>query len=121
MKTKIVLDAFPDSDFGGVVQNISFVPKEGETSTIYKVEIDIPNFQTKNIIYRIDMTGDATFVTEEKENVLQIPLKFLKSDDKGTYVLVGKEKKKTYIETGMETDTDAEVTKGLSEGEVIYD
>ncbi|MCJ7805444.1 efflux RND transporter periplasmic adaptor subunit [Patescibacteria group bacterium] len=121
MKVKIVLDAFPQSEFEGSVENMSFVPKEGETSTTYKVEIDISNFQTKNIIYRIDMTGDATFVTGEKENVLQIPLKFLKSDNKGNYVLVGKEKKKTYIETGMETDTDAEVTKGLSEGEVVYD
>lgn len=121
MKVKIVLDAFPESEFEGSIENISFVPKEGETSTVYKVKVVVPNLETKNRIYKIEMTGDATLVVGEKENVLLLPLKFIKTDSKGKYVLAGKDKKKTYIETGMENDTEAEITKGLTEGEVVYD
>lgn len=67
------------------------------------------------------MSGDATFIIHEKENALYVPSKFIKSDEKGSYVLFGKNKEKRYIKTGLETDESIEITQGVNEGDIVYD
>ncbi|MCL5439256.1 MAG: efflux RND transporter periplasmic adaptor subunit [Patescibacteria group bacterium] len=118
----IVFDSYSDEKTNCVIKNISFAPKADETETVYRVRIEFENLDYNNDYkYRLGMTGDANFITNEKDGVLYLPSKFIKSDDQGKYVLVGKDKKKTYVQTGMETDTDVEVTGGLNEGDIVYD
>ncbi|MCL5433244.1 MAG: efflux RND transporter periplasmic adaptor subunit [Patescibacteria group bacterium] len=117
----IVLDSYPDKKINCIIRSISFSPKENETETVYEVNVDFENLDNTNYEYRIGMTGDANFITDEKNSVLYLPSRFIKLDDQGKYVFLGKDKKKTYVQTGMETDEDTEITEGLNEGDVVYD
>lgn len=119
---ELVLDAFPDRTFRGKIQRISFVPKSGETGTVYEVKFiftDPVSFGT----YRLGMSGDLTVVTKQKEDVLYLPIKFVKQENGKKFVMVIKDKKeeKVYVTTGMETDDDVEIVSPLRAGEKAYD
>lgn len=120
-KTSIVLDSYLDRQFEGEIKNIAYTPKEGETETVYAVKILLRDLSNKDLIFRLGMTGDAEFTVAEEKDVLSIPSQFIKSDDKGKYVFLGNGKKKTYIEIGLETDTETEVKSGLGVGDIVYD
>lgn len=117
----IVLDSYPDKTIKGAIKIISFTPKKDETGTVYEIKVAFSNIDNKEYKYKLGMTGDIIFITSEKQNVLYAPLKFIKSDNKGKYVNLGKDGKKVYIQTGFETDNDVEVVKGLKVGDLIYD
>ncbi|MDP3988496.1 MAG: efflux RND transporter periplasmic adaptor subunit [Candidatus Levybacteria bacterium] len=117
---KLVFDSYPNEKTEGYIKNISFTPKTDETGTVYKIKIALSNINNINYKYRLGMTADAIFKIEEKDNVLILPLKYVKSDNKGKYVLL-KDNKKAYVQTGLETDSDIEITKGLLPGERVYD
>ncbi|KKS90070.1 MAG: Macrolide-specific efflux protein [Candidatus Gottesmanbacteria bacterium GW2011_GWA2_44_17] len=123
MSAQIIFDSYPDEKVIGTVQNIAFIPKSGETNTVYEVKIVYPLNDESHTKYRIGMTGDATFTILEKPDVLSIPLSFLKTEKDKKYVtkLTGTKKEKMYVETGIESDTAVEITGGLAEGDVIYD
>lgn len=53
----LLLDAFPEVPLSGTITNIGFVPKVGESSTVYEVKFKF----TPNDKYRLGMTGDLTF------------------------------------------------------------
>lgn len=118
---EIVFDSYPDEKVRGVVKNISFTPKKDETGTVYTVKVALPNETNENYKYKMGMTGDITFVTEERKNALYMPVRFLKSDNKGKYVLIGEKKEKVYVKTGLETDNDIQILDGLSKGDAAYD
>jgi RND family efflux transporter MFP subunit len=122
MEGDLLLDSYSDTTLQGKIQTIAFTPKEGETGTIYTIKFvfDNDNFDYK---YRLGMTGDLSFVIKEKDNVLFIPSKFIKSSNgnKYVYVLRNKKTEKIRVETGFETDSGTEITSGLSEGETIHD
>lgn len=122
MSGELILDSYPDKTIIGSIKNISFTPKTGETGTVYEVKF---SFIEDNSDYRLrlGMSGDVSFVTRKKENVLYLPVKFVKSDKEKKYALVkrnGKEEKIS-VNTGMETDNDIEITGGLTAGETVYD
>lgn len=122
MQGELTLDSYPDTPLTGGVNNISFNPKTGETGTVYAVKFYFSQ-DNSDYKYRLGMTGDLTFVTSRKENVLYLPLKYVKSQNGKKYVQVKKEGKteKTYVEIGLETENNVEITKGLTESEVVYD
>lgn len=115
------LDAYPDLELSGSVKNISFIPKTGETGTVYAVKFIFAD-DNSNYKYRIGMAGDLTFITQKKDDVLYLPLKFIKEDKEGKYVKVKKEKKeqKAYLTVGMETDDSLEIISGLNEDDIVY-
>lgn len=117
---KIMLDSYPDEEIPGKIENVSFTPRTDETGTVYDVKITI-NADNSAIKYLLGMTGDITFVTNEKKNVLSLPATFIKTDDKGNYVFTDRAKKqKKYIETGIEGEEATEVSN-IAEGTVVYD
>ncbi len=122
MPGTLVLDAYTDTPLSGNVKNISFNPKTGETGTVYVVKFYF-NGDNSNYKYRLGMTGDLTFVTNRKENVLYVPIKFIKNQNGKKYVQVKRKGgiEKADVEIGLETENNVEITKGLAEGEVIYD
>jgi multidrug efflux pump subunit AcrA (membrane-fusion protein) len=117
----MVFDSYPEENITGKIKEISFSPDKNEAGTVYDVKIELSSFNNDDYKYRLGMTADANFVIKEKRNVLVIPSQYVKADGDGKFVLVGKDKKKTYIKTGIESDMNIEITKGLKEGDVVYD
>jgi len=122
MAGNLILDSYLDQKIPGIIKNISFVPKSGETGTVYAIKF-IFSEENINYKYRISMTGDLTFITKRLSNVLFLPIKFIKSEAGKKYVNVVENgnKVKAFVITGMETDSLVEVVSGVSEGDVVYD
>ncbi len=114
----IVLDAYLDGTLSGKISEISFTPSEFDSGTVYPVRI-LLTVDNSSYKYRVGMTGDARFVLSQKEEVLFVPNKFIKSDKTGKYVLIG-EKTKKYVEIGIEGEDRVELKTDLSEGTVVY-
>lgn len=112
----LVLDAFEEATLSGAIKKISFTPKTDESSTVYEVFFTLDD---KNLLpkLRLGMTGDLTFITAEKNNVLYLPMRFVKEKDSQKYVyqLQNGKKEKKIVQTGLETDENVEITTGLSE------
>lgn len=121
MTGKITLDAYPERQVAGTIQSLSFTPQQDETGTVYEAKLTIldPDLQ----LFRLGMTGDVTFTLGSQENVLVIPIRYLreKGDDQFVYRKKGTGFEEVKIEVGEEFEGQIEVTKGLSEGDVIYD
>lgn len=117
----IVLDSFEDKIFEGKVENISFIPKIGESGSVYSVKVAFENIDLGNSKFRISMTGDAKFITLEKENVLYVPTNFLKQDKVGEYLKTNTKNGKIYVESGIESEDTIEVIGDISEGLKVYD
>jgi len=117
---KIVFDAYPEEEVSGEVIDVSFTPRVDEIGTVYDVRVSLnkDNLQFK---YLLGMTGDITVVTQEKKNVLLLPLEFVKTDEKGRYVYIDSQKReKKYVEVGIEGEEVIEL-KGIEEGTMVYD
>lgn len=114
----IVFDAFPDTDVKGAVTFISYSPSKGEEHS-YTLKIALP----ENIVHklRLGMSADATVTTQEKHNVIAVPIEALKEENGKAYVITKKNGKedKTFVTTGLTTADEVEILKGLSPGMVI--
>lgn len=121
MKGSILLDSYPEEEISGVVEDVSFVPDVNETGTVYIVKVKLESVNNSSLKYRIGMTGDITFLLQEKVDVMSVPAEFVKSDEKGSYVLIGKKKEKRYIKLGLEGDDFTEIIEGLNPGDIVYD
>lgn len=121
-KGSITLDSFPDKDLAGAVESIGFTPKSGETGTVYELKMTMGVDATEGGKVRMGMTGDVEFVFEKLENVIAIPVAYLKSDGPKNMVTVikdGKQEKREVI-IGAKIDGMVEITSGLQENEVLY-
>lgn len=117
----IVLDAFEDKTLKGTVDSVSYSPIENEVGSVYEVKVKFQDISTQDQLYRIGLTGDATLVTDKKENVLYVPPKFVKQSTEGQYLLINEGRDKVFIETGIEGADKVEVVGDISQGTVIYD
>lgn len=117
----VVLDSFNDKEFKGKVTFISFTPKAGEAGAVYKVKVVFGENALGSLTPRIGMTGDAKFMLSQKEDALYVPPKFVNSDKDGKYVNLGKIGNKVRVEIGLEGEDAVEITKGVKEGDVLYD
>lgn len=120
-KVEIVLDPFEDKVFEGKVANISFVPKVGESGSVYSVKVDFVNVDLANSQFKISMTGDSKFIVSEKKGVLFVPNNFVKQDKDGRFIKTTAKGEKTYIETGIESEEYTEIIGNITEGLTVYD
>lgn len=120
-KVEIVLDSFEDKNFEGQVSNISFVPKNGESGSVYSVKVGFVNIDLVNSQFKIAMTGDSKFVVSEKKDVLFVPNNYVKQDKDGRFVKTTTKGEKIYIETGIESEEYTEIIGNVTEGRVVYD
>lgn len=119
---KITLDSFSDNTIESTISAISFVPKAGETSTVYAIKL--PFIGDWNQKYRQGMTGDVQFILREQKNALTIPSNYLKEDTDGKKyvdIVVKGKREKRFVKIGIEGDEVIEITSGLSKGDKIYD
>lgn len=119
-KSQIVLDAFLDEKLAGTVSQISFTPSTVESGTVYpmRLVLSVDNSMYK---YKVGMTGDATFTISQKDNVLSVPTKFVKSDKEGKYIYIDEKNTKKYITVGIEGDDKTEIQGDIAEGQQVFD
>lgn len=121
-KAEVVFDAYPEKKFEGVVTFVAFSPKEGQSSTVYEIRLDLG---VDNLGYqlRLGMTGDVDFLLSEKKDILAVPVKYIKTENGTKTVLrgVGGKKTKVEVKVGENIDGLVEIVEGLNEGDVIYD
>ncbi len=120
-KVKIALDAFETQEFEGVVSDISFTPKLGESGSVYSVKVMFVNLDLANSALKISMTGDAKFVVSEKDNVMYLPSNYVKQDKTGNFVKKNKKGEKIYIKTGIESEEYTEIIGEVEDGQIVYD
>lgn len=122
LEGSLILDSYPDATLSGTIKDISFIPKSGETSTVYEIKFSFTNDNTE-YKYRLGMAGDLSFATKTKENAVYIPTKFLKGQNGNRFVYIKKngKKVKTDVQTGMETETQTEIISGILPGETVYE
>jgi RND family efflux transporter MFP subunit len=121
MSGKIVLDSFPDEEFEASVESIGFVPKEGESGTVYEIKINFdPGLSAEKI--KMGMTGDVNFVLRENRDALAIPEAYVKKEDGKFYVIkmVSGTKKRIEVVEGDTVEGMVEIKEGLNENDVIY-
>lgn len=115
-KAEITLNAYGDKIFRGKVSEIL---QETETTangaTVVIVKILLDDQSVKNIA---GLNGQVNIIIQEKDNVFSIPLEALISGNT-VFVNTPLGLKKQKVEVGLESDTAAEIIKGLKEGDQI--
>lgn len=117
-KATITLDSYPDKTFTGKVVSIDTVGSVSSGVTTYPTVIKL---DTDTTTILPNMSVSATIITAVKQNVLQIPTSSILGEAGAFYVRVmknGKMEEKT-VETGAASDTQTEITSGVSEGEMV--
>ena len=119
---ELVLDSYPDTGIQGKIDKISFVPKTGETGTVYSVKFVFDD-DNSAYRYRMGMGGDLTFITNKKSGVFYVPVKYVKTENSKKYVKVKRNNReeKVFVETGLETDNEIEIKGEVKTGETVYD
>lgn len=114
-KLTVSLDAFPDKSLSLNVDKIDFASHTTTSGgNAYYVEAKIP--EIKN--YRVGMNGNADIIVATIKNVPVISLSSITDE---AYVYVKKDSKfeKRTVKLGLQSDTQAEIKSGLSEGESV--
>lgn len=120
-EVNIVLDSISDEKLKGKIVFIGYTPKINEVGTIYKVKVAFEK-QMDIKLYRIGLTGDATFIISKREGVLFVPPKYVKSDPNGNYLKKSGKNGKTYIEIGLEGEDSTEIISDeIKEGDTVFD
>jgi len=116
----INLDAFgEDKKFAGVVTEIEIGETVIQDVVYYTVTLTLEEDGESDILN--GMTADVLFFTEEKENVLFIPNRAVRTNgDKYVRVLENNEVTDVYIKLGLKGDNGLiEIMEGLEEGQEI--
>ena len=114
---EVSFDAFPDQAVNLAVSDIDFVSHKSDTGgNVYTVEAKLPDNSDQR--FRIGMNGDAQIVTNQRANVVTVPLGSV-ADDTYVYVKTAKSFEKRKVHLGLTNDTEAEVISGLTVGEDV--
>lgn len=117
---QVSLDAFEGTTFEGTVDSVATSPARTASSTVsYTVTVKLSGDTSK--IYE-GMTGDVTFISKQKKNVLYIPNRAINMENDKQYVKTRDASgniQAVEVTTGFSDGTSAEITSGLSEGDVV--
>ncbi len=108
-------DSFPDKTVSLNVESIDFVSHETSSGgNAFYVKAKISDVNS----YRVGMSANADIIIERKNDVLSVSTSSIFEE---IYVYVQKNGKfeKRKVTLGLQSDTDAEVLSGLSEGEYV--
>ncbi len=114
------LDAYPGKIIKGKVAHIEYDAQIVNNVTIYVVyvmPVKVPPY------FRSGMSATVDFITQEKDNVLLIPIRAIKQIGPTTYAFQydngSKTAKPIQIKTGLQDANNAELISGLKEGDKI--
>lgn len=119
-KATVTVDAFSGLTFDSEITYISFIPVEGQTSTVYEIRFKLP-VDNKDLNYRLGMDGDSIITLAEQDNALTIPIDALNDDNGKSYVWVkdGDKLVKKYVSIGIENDTEVQILEGLNPNDSV--
>jgi len=116
----VTLDAYPGETFAASVTHISRIGESDASITTYPVEVTL-SYDERLLE---GMNGSAVILTATRDNVILLPISMIKEDANGEYVFVqatdGKGYTRLDITTGLSDGTNAEITSGLKEGDVVW-
>ena len=116
----ITLDALATATLNGTVDSIADVSQMDAGVVTFKATIQLEPTEAP---LRAGMTANVDIVTEEREEILLVPNRFVRMDRTNgkTYVdrLVGQEIRATEIQLGLRDESMSEVLAGLEEGDSI--
>jgi macrolide-specific efflux system membrane fusion protein len=118
-KVTILLDAFPDKKYAGVVDQIAYESQVVNNVTVYLVKV-LP-LETPPV-FKSGMTATILFTSEPKVNILIIPFDAIRDKSGKQYVMVKVENEKPeerFIETGISNAKNVEILSGLSESDTV--
>jgi len=121
-EAQVSLDAFPGVELAGEVTTIAPVAQAQAGVVLYPVTIRLTPADTASPVpVRAGMTADVTIAVASKENALIVPLRAIETEGERATVqrLVGGRTERVAVTLGMMTDTEVEITSGLSEGDVV--
>jgi HlyD family secretion protein len=116
----ITLDALPDETLSGYVDHIADTAQLDTGVVTYAVTIRL-NPTTAPL--RVGMTTNVDIVTEERDDVLLVPNRFIRIDRTTGQAFVeraqGDQVQPIEIQIGLRDETSSEVLAGLEEGDTV--
>lgn len=117
----IIFTAYPDENYEGSVTQITTTSTSNHATTVsYPVTIKVIGDTSK--LYA-GMTGDVTFITEQKSEVTYVSRKAIIEQNGKSYVYQKNNNGDmilTKVVTGFTDGVNVEITDGLSKGDIIY-
>ena len=121
-KLSMYLDAYPQEQFEGVIEHISYESRVINNVTVYEVKIKPIS---KPNVFRSGMTATITITAESKKDAKSIPNNFITERDlkKVTIVKTGSDKKPVFetreVVTGVTDGKYTEIVSGLKDNETV--
>jgi len=116
----ITLDALPDEVLTGTIDTIAETAQLDSGVVTYKVTVHL---DPTGAPLRVGMTANVAIVTEQREQVLLVPNRFVRIDRTTGQAFVdrlaGEQIQTVEIQIGLRDETFSEVLAGLQEGDVI--
>lgn len=117
----VTFDAIENKEFQGEVTKIGSTASVNGGVAKYTVEITIP----KDDEMKQGMNASATITTEERKDVLTLPMNALQEKGDKTFVYTEQDSEgnltgETEIQTGLTDGSTVEITDGLKEGDTVY-
>ena len=120
-EAKITFDAFDDELFRAEIEQIDPEAVQIQDVTYYRTLLKMDHVEER---MRPGMSVDVDIIVAQKDDVLAIPIRFMRSDDTGDFVYISDGKEgyiKQYITRGLEGDNgNVEIVSGLHEGQEIF-
>lgn len=121
-KATVTFDAFDNEVFNAQITRIDPEAVVVQDVTYYKTILQLERVDDR---MRPGMSVDVDIVAAQRNNVLRIPLRFVRGDDAGDFVYVKDEHKedyrKAYVKLGIEGDNgDVEIMEGLEDGQEVF-
>jgi len=118
---KITLDAYTDEDIFPA-QVVSIDPAETMIEGVATYKVIICFLDNEDVRIKSGMTANAKISTDERKEVLAVPIRAIITEDSQKYIRVpdGNEMKKIPVEIGMKGSSGyVEVISGVEEGETV--
>ncbi|MFA6708712.1 MAG: hypothetical protein WCR79_03300 [Fusobacterium sp.] len=95
------------------------MPSVNSNSGLTLIEINLDN---KDHFFKENMFARIKLLVNRKENVLTVPKEFISTDSnnkKYLYVIENEIALKTFVTTGMESDSMIEISSGINENTIV--
>lgn len=118
---RISIDAFPDREYAGIVDNVANIGQQNQNSDAKVFEVTISVNESDSIM-RPSMTTKNVIVTAAYDSVLYVPLESIHNNDSLTYVFMdnGRTTVKQEVVVGKSNENEIIIEHGLSQGDNVY-
>jgi RND family efflux transporter MFP subunit len=117
-KARITVDALPDEKITGEITSIAPVGQSDSGVVLFPVTVHLDETAAD---VRPGMTASVSIITRQAENALLVPRRAIQTRNGQTFVMVQTAAgvRAVPVKLGATTDSEAEVTEGLTEGQVV--